>query len=75
MAGKFPDATTSKEKLMLDEHARSGQATRTIFDENNKPMRHPLKSMHSQMHQAAEELRLEGKGSEDPAYKDSHKNK
>jgi len=39
MAGKFPDATTSKEKLMLDEHKRSGKATRTVLDENNKPMK------------------------------------
>jgi len=42
---------------------------------NTVKVRHPLKSMHSHMHEIAEELRLEGKGSEDPAYKESHKNK
>lgn len=35
----------------------------------------PHVPMHSAMHKAAEELRLEGKGSHDPIYEDSHKNK
>ena len=30
---------------------------------------------HSDIHKAAEELRMEGKGSEDPMYPDSKKNK
>lgn len=30
---------------------------------------------HSDIHKAAEELRMEGKGSEDPHYEDSKKNK
>jgi hypothetical protein len=30
---------------------------------------------HEDMHKAAEELRMEGKGSKDPMYHSSHKNK
>ncbi len=32
-------------------------------------------TMHHAMHKAAEELRLEGKGSEDPMYENSKKNR
>jgi hypothetical protein len=50
----------------------------------NTPLSHPAHpskysspkvSMHSAMHKAAEEMRLEGKGSSDPVYENSHKNK
>lgn len=46
-----------------------------MADALKKKERTPRTTMHSQMQRAADELRHEGKGSEDPMYNSSKKNK
>lgn len=77
--GREENMEMERSRRQYEHEKKFGKDKEPEIPYNYNEIHHPIKkakvSMMTAAHKAAEELRMEGKGSHDPAYKDSHKNK